>query len=212
MSAGATRLEVFGVTGPDTYPDLARVGILDAALGAFIDFGIRRTNMAEVARRCGLSPATLYRRFDQKAGLVRAVVGREVRRFVEDADRRIDPSLDAESQIVELFGAFLDGLRGNRLLTRLLATEAESVLPLLTVDGHPVIAHGQAYIAAFIRRLQAGGKLPAFEAEPVAEMVARVAVSLALTPQTCIPLDDDAAARRFARDHICVVFRLPPAP
>lgn len=182
--------------------------ILDAALEAFVDFGIQRTNMAEVARRCGLSPATLYRRFDQKGGLVLAVVVREVRRFLADVDRRVDAHLEAEEQVVELFMAFLDGLRGNRLLNRLLSTEPHSVLPLLTIDGQAVLALGQAYIGAFIRRLQGGGQLPAFDAEPVAEMISRVAVSLVLTPQTGIPVGDEAAARRFARDHICVVFRL----
>ncbi len=40
-------------------------------------------------------------------------------------------------------------------------------------------------------------------------MIARTALSLALTPQTVIPLDDDAAAREFARDHVVVSFRIP---
>ena len=40
----------------------------------------------------------------------------------------------------------------------------------------------------------------------MAEMVARVALSMALTPQTCIPVDDEQAARRFARQHVSGVF------
>lgn len=39
-------------------------------------------------------------------------------------------------------------------------------------------------------------------------MIARTAVSLALTPQTVIPLGDDQAIRRFARDHVVVSFRV----
>ena len=38
-----------------------------------MEFGIRRTSMGEIARRSGLSPATLYRRFAGKDELVWAV-------------------------------------------------------------------------------------------------------------------------------------------
>jgi hypothetical protein len=35
--------------------------------------------------------------------------------------------------------------------------------------------------------------------------VARVALSMALTPQTCIPVEDEGAAREFARRHVAAV-------
>jgi hypothetical protein len=40
-------------------------------------------------------------------------------------------------------------------------------------------------------------------------MVARVALSMALTPQTSIPFDDEGAARDFVGRHIAVVFGRP---
>ncbi|MCX4096056.1 TetR/AcrR family transcriptional regulator [Nocardia sp. alder85J] len=183
-----------------------QAAVLDAALLAFLDFGIKRTSMTEVARRGGLSLATLYRRFAGKSELVQAVGLWQARRFVEQVDaavqRQIDRDADAEDQIVELFIAFLDGLRRNRLLERLLATEPEIVLPYLTTRGAPVIELGRDYLAEFVTRLQAEGKLPHYDPLPIAEMVARTSLSLALTPQTVIPIDDDAAARRFARAHV----------
>lgn len=182
--------------------------ILDAGLDAFLDFGIRRTSMGEIAKRAGISPATLYRRFAQKSDLVQAVGLREAGLFLDGVNARVDPKAGAENQVVELFLAFLDGLRHNRLLTRLLATEPEMVLPHLTINGSNVLELGRGFLAAFIRRLQADGKVPEFPADPVAEMIARVALSMVLTPQTCLPLADEAAARAFARDHITVIFRL----
>jgi hypothetical protein len=88
----------------------------------------------------------------------------------------------------------------------LLATEPEVVLPLLTVQGAPVLALGRAYLADIIRRLQSDGHLPVIDPEPAAEMLARVALSMALTPETCIPLDEEEAARAFARRHVAVLF------
>jgi len=122
--------------------------------------------------------------------------------------RSIDSEASAEDQIVELFVAFLTGLRNNKLLDRLLTTEPEIVLPYLTVQGAPVIELGRDYIAEFSTRLQREGKLPEYDPLPLAEFLARNALSLALTPQTVIPLDDERAMRKFARDHVVVSFRI----
>ncbi|PPJ28927.1 TetR/AcrR family transcriptional regulator [Nocardia nova] len=195
--------------GPE---DRNQTTVLDAALLAFLDFGIKRTSMVEVARRGRLSLATLYRRFAGKSDLIQAVGLWQARQFVEQVDaavqRQIDRDASAEDQIVELFVAFLDGLRGNKLLDRLLTTEPEVVLPYLTVQGAPVIELGRDYVAEFITRLQSEGKLPQYDPLPLAELVARNALSLALTPQTLIPVDDEAACRQFARDHVVPGFRI----
>lgn len=186
--------------------------VLSAALLAFLDFGIKRTSMVEVARRGGLSLATLYRRFSSKSDLIQAVGLAQTREFIEGVDAAVQKQIDrdgsAEDQIVELFVAFLAGLRGNQLLDRLLITEPEIVLPYLTIKGSPVIELGRDYLAEFITRLQDEGKLPVYDPLPLAEMIARTSLSLALTPQTVIPLDDDAAAREFARNHVAVSFRV----
>ncbi|MCW2495007.1 helix-turn-helix domain-containing protein [Jatrophihabitans sp.] len=182
--------------------------VLDAALSAFLDFGIRRTSMSEIARRAGISPATLYRRFAQKAEIVQAVGLREVRRFLDSVDTEVDPEASGEEQVVTLFVAFLGGLRRNKLLARLIATEPESVLPALTVQGAPVLGLGRDYLVGVIERLQRAGLAEEFDPLPLAEMLARVALSLALTPETVLPLRDDAKARDFARRHIAVAYRL----
>jgi AcrR family transcriptional regulator len=202
-------LDVLRAGAPDD-PDHER--IVTAALDAFLDFGIRRTSMGEIARRSGLSPATLYRRFSGKDEVVWSVGRREAARLVAQVDGCVDPGAPAEDQIVAMFVAFMGGLRQNQLLHRLLATEPEVVLPLLTSGAGPVLQLGRAYLAEFIRRLQRTGDLPDYDPDPVAEMVARVALSMALTPQTCIPCDDEEAARTFARRHIAVVFGCPTSP
>lgn len=189
-------------------PDDEQTAVLDGALSAFEEFGIRRSSMSEIARRAGISPATLYRRFAQKSDVVLAVGLREVRRFLAAVDAEVDSTLPAQEQIVALFVAFLSGLRRNKLLARLLDSEPETVLPALTVNGWPVLALGRDYLAAIIRRLQAEGAAEAYDPDPVAEMIARVALSMALTPHTGLPLDDEAAARAFAREHITLVYRL----
>jgi AcrR family transcriptional regulator len=193
---------MLGEVGTD---DADRQGVLDAALEAFLDFGIRRTSMGEIAKRSGVSPATLYRRFAGKDDVVWAVGRREARRLITYVDSCVDLGASAEDQIVAMFLACMDGLRRNELLQRLLATEPDVVLPLLTIEGGPVLDLGRAYLSDFLLRLQQRNELPDFEPEPVAEMVARVALSLVLLPSTCLPLDDESAVRSFARRHLALL-------
>ncbi|GAB0103231.1 TetR/AcrR family transcriptional regulator [Nocardia sp. JMUB6875] len=209
MAKLAKLLPLVRGSGPE---DQSQAKVLDAALMAFLDFGIKRTSMVEVARRGGLSLATLYRRFAGKNDLIQAVGLRQARQLVDEIDAAVQGPIErdasAEEQIIALFVAFIEGLRGNQLLGRLLKTEPEIVLPYLTVQGAPVIELGRDYLAEFIARLQAEGKVPQYDPLPLAEMIARAALSLALTPQTVIPLDDPVALRRFARDHVVPGFRI----
>ncbi len=211
MTATASSwLDLLVKVGPDD-ADRDRERVLNAALHAFLDFGIRRTSMGEIAKRSGISPATLYRRFSGKDDVVWAVGRREARRLIARVDNCVDVGSSAEDQIVAMFLAATVGVRHNRLLQRLLATEPDIILPLLTLDGGPVLDLGRAYLSDFLRRLQQGGELPAFDPEPVAEMVARVALSLVLLPQTCLPLDDEDAVRAFARRHLALMLGWAPS-
>jgi AcrR family transcriptional regulator len=182
--------------------------VLDAAVEAFADFGVRRTSMGEIARRAGISPATLYRRFAQKSDVVQAVGLREARRFLDAVDRHVDQSAPAEEQIVELYAAFFNGLRRNKLLRRVIATEPELVLPQLTVRGGAVLELGRDYLAEFLRRLQLAGDLPDYDPVPVAELLARTALTMVLLPETAIPQGATDSARAFAREHIAALVRL----
>lgn len=200
------------MTTPDTLLDRALASVepedestrrvLDGALEEFLNLGIRRSTMNDIARRAKLGVATVYRRFPQKDDLVEAVLLREVRRFIAACDATIDHSTTAEGEVVEGFVAFVVGAREHPLLRRLLSTEPESVLPILTVDGGPVIALAREYLTQTIRRLQREGKLGDFTPEPIAELFARLAHSLLLTPDGIIPAGDDDHTRDFARRYI----------
>ncbi|MFL6108785.1 MAG: TetR/AcrR family transcriptional regulator [Marmoricola sp.] len=182
--------------------------VLDAALAAFLDFGIRRTSMGEIARRAGISPATLYRRYAQKSDVVMAVGLREAQRELSYVDHKVDQSAPPLEQLVQLYSAVAHRLRDNQLLQRVLATEPETVLPRLTLEAAPLLDIGHSYLAAFLTRLQSEGHLPTYDVTPVADFLTRVAQSEILTPALG-PLDD-AATRAFVRDHLAPFIRLNP--
>ena len=58
-----------------------------AALDQFAEYGIRRSTIDDVARRAGVSKMTVFRRFQNKQGLVEVVIAREIRRGMAELDR-----------------------------------------------------------------------------------------------------------------------------
>lgn len=174
--------------------------VLDGALSGFLDFGIRRTSMGEIARRSGVSPATLYRRYSCKDELVAAVGLRETRRFLAAIEAKLDPTAPAVEQLTEVFVLVSRHLREQPLLRRMIETEPESILPRLTIDGGPIIDAGAAYLAGHIERMMDDGLIARFDPRPLAELLARVTHSMLLTPATSMP--DDDVVRSTTRDAI----------
>jgi|ERR1700722_10082304 AcrR family transcriptional regulator len=187
--------------------------ILDAALGQFEDFGLRRSTMEDIARRCGMSRITIYRRFPKKENLIEAVLLRELASFLDCLERvgaeeqpGADGGMSAEDKMVERIAFALQYLGHHLLLRRLLRTEPESILPSLTVNGGPVVDLAREHIAAFIRKDLFGTRTPPAEAERhiqvVSELGVRIVLSFTLTPSSGIPMATLEDARSFANDLI----------
>lgn len=182
--------------------------ILDAALQEFLSYGLRRTNVDVVARRAGVSRATLYRRFDGKDALVQAVLIRECRRFFGTIATAVGDLPTMEERLIEGFVLGVRYAREDPLVPRLLASDPEALLPYLTVNGGLVVAVARDFLVQ--QGEQEYGELPSVEGrEPagVAEVFIRLAISFTLTPESCIPLGTDNEVRAFARNYLAALMR-----
>lgn len=78
-------------------PDSERPGdsiedkILDAARSCLLDFGLRRTTLAEIARRAGVSRPTVYRRWPDTDSVLADLLTREIRAALPDT-RGVGPT------------------------------------------------------------------------------------------------------------------------
>ncbi|NUS03982.1 MAG: TetR family transcriptional regulator [Nonomuraea sp.] len=167
--------------------------ILDAAYASLLEQGLRRSTMDDVARRAGIARVTVYRRFPRKSDLVQAVITRELRRFLRAFEQTVAPLPTMADRVVEGFAVALRLARGHPLLRRLLATEPETILPLLTLEAGPYLAVARAYLARH---------LAVRESDALAETFIRVALSFVLVPDSAIPLGNDEDARAYARRHL----------
>ncbi len=189
------------LAAPDT--DAVGESIVDAALEEFLVYGLRRTNVDVVARRAGVSRATLYRRFDGKDALVQAVLVRESRRFFAGIAAAVDGLESAQERLVEGFVVGVRYAREDRLLNRLLASDPEALLPYLTTNGELVVAAARDFLVRQAPEVPAADRTPA----GVAEVFVRLAISFTLMPGGAIPLDTDDDVRAFARGYLAPLMR-----
>ena len=170
--------------------------ILAAGRRLLLEFGLKRTSLADIAREAEVSEATLYRRFTGRDELLQTLFTRETRAFVAQLDAADDATADPVDRIVAAWVTFVHATTRQELAYRLMRTDPEVAMPMLTTGCGPSLAFGRDYIAG---RLAASGLPLNADAEQLAELLVRIAHSLFLTPDSSLPLDDDAALATFAR-------------
>lgn len=192
--------------------DAITVRILDAALEEYLAHGLRRTSVDDVARTAGLGRATIYRRFATRDELISAVLARECRKLFTEIGAATQALPTFADRLVE---GFVVGLRASRrqpLLNRLLVSEPDLALPLLTVRGGPVLATLRECLVRQYRASQdAIHGIPAARLEEVAEILVRLAISLVLTTESCLALDTDEQVRSTARRYLVPLVTGGPA-
>jgi AcrR family transcriptional regulator len=199
-------LEATPVVGDDALFDR----VAAAALDEFAEHGIRRTSMEDIARRAGVSRMTVFRRFASKQRLVEVVIAREVHRGMQELDLLWEGAETLEDRLVAGFEFAGRYVSGHPLFDRLLRSEPEVLLPPLTLDGGPVL---ELYRSLIAHRLQAeinAGRAATPDINGVADVTARLAISLLLTRDGTITLDDPHSIRRLV--NLALLPMLQPQP
>jgi AcrR family transcriptional regulator len=189
----AELLDVTPVVGEDVLFDR----VAAAALEEFAEHGIRRTSMEDVARRAGVSRMTVFRRFSSKQRLVEIVIAREVHRGMQELDLLWEGAETLEDRLVAGFEFAGRYVRGHPLFDRLLRSEPDVLLPPLTLDGGPVLELYRSLIANRLKAEVKAGRAATSDIDGVAEVIARLAISLLLTRDGTITLDDPNSVRRL---------------
>jgi AcrR family transcriptional regulator len=159
--------------------------LLDAALEVAADHGLSRLSVGDVAPRAGLSRQTLYKHFASKDDLVSQTVIREAGRIVEAVIEASDAEPDPLRSLELAVLAALQLVRGHPLLDRLLATEPETLLPLM-VDGQGSVLGGVHLVC----RQMIAARFPELseqQSNAGADLLSRMLVSYAVRPPELAP-------------------------
>ncbi len=124
--------------------------VLDAARSCILEYGVRRTTLAEIARRAKVSRPTVYRRWSDTRAVVSSLLTREIGAVIP----RFDPHASARRQITSSVSAAADGIRIHPLFVKILRSDPEILATYilhrlgrsqsLIIDGLvPIIEGGQ---------------------------------------------------------------------
>ncbi|WP_323773841.1 helix-turn-helix domain-containing protein [Alcanivorax sp.] len=176
--------------------------ILDAGLALFVEFGLRRTTMEDVATRAGIGRATAYRRFADKDQLIQVVILRECQRqlaMIEDDLEKLESGLE---RVLESFVLAVTRAHRHPLLERLLTSEPETILPLLTQRLWQMMGFFRIYLAGLLQVEQDSGAIRQQPMEPMAELMLRLMQSMVLSPDGILNPADADSVRRVAEAYL----------
>ncbi len=100
-------------TGFTRRKERSKADIRQAAWELFSQFGVAKTGVADIARKAGVSPATIYNNFGSKEALVREFVADAVDRLVERAQAQLAPGKRYREKMVRLIQFIGDQLAGE---------------------------------------------------------------------------------------------------
>lgn len=176
--------------------------ILDAAYALFLESGLRRTTMDDVARQAGVGRATVYRAYADKDALIQAVMLRECVRAMRSIEQRLLRIPDVERRFVESMVIVALEARQHPLIQRLFELEPEWLLPHLTTLATPIHELSRGYMVGQMRLLQEKGHFAHLNAEAASELLLRLLHSLVLTPSSLLSTNNEASLRHYAEDFL----------
>ncbi|WP_137724816.1 TetR/AcrR family transcriptional regulator [Prescottella subtropica] len=147
--------------------------ILDAARSCVLDFGLRRTTLAEIARRAGVSRPTVYRRWPDTRAVVADLLTREIA-VVVPLMTGDDP---ARTRLVRGVVEVAVGMRTHPLFAKILRSDPDV---LMTYIVERIGTSQRAIVGLLSRTVAAGqddGSIRAGDPVHLAAMVLLIAQS-----------------------------------
>ncbi|KJS58692.1 TetR/AcrR family transcriptional regulator [Streptomyces rubellomurinus] len=167
--------------------------ILDAAAELIVHLGVRRTQLAEIARRAGVSRPTVYRRWPDVGAVIGALLTREILATLEGVDLAVHDREAFVERVVEVAVR----LRDHPVLGVLLRSDDSDLLLRYVVERLGTSQRGLLEaLRAGIEQGQAHGSVRAGEPIELAAMVLLIAQSTVQSHRMVASLLPEAAWRR----------------
>jgi AcrR family transcriptional regulator len=181
----------------------SRERVLTGTFECIARVGIAKTTMEDAARASGVSRATVYRLFPGgREELLRDTVAWEMARFFAHLGTELGPTPDFETFLERALPLAREEVLAHAVLQKVLETEPDRLMPLITVEQHHVISYIASYFLPLLERDRDAGLVRTDVDLPrSAEYVARMALSLIASPGRH-DLEDPEEVHRLVRDEL----------
>ncbi len=177
--------------------------VLAAAYECVARFGIAKTTVEDVVKVSGVSRATVYRVFPGgKDELLRGAVSWEMDRFFLRLAEEVVAAPDFASMVERGLTFAHSAVHQHEVLQKVLVTEPERILPLLTTEQERPLHYITAFLLPYLERERAAGRvLDGVDLEESADFVARMILSL-IASHGGWNLGDPGAVHQLVRHHL----------
>jgi len=167
-----------------TVLDEPRERVLAATYACVARFGMGKTTIEDVVKESGVSRASIYRLFPGgKDQLLRETVGWEMNHFFARLAEAVYDAPDFASLLEEGLVFAHRSIQEHAVLRKVLETEPDRLLPLITVEQHRVLDFITAFLLPYLEREERAGRVrPGVDLEAATEYVARLVLSLIGSP------------------------------
>jgi AcrR family transcriptional regulator len=146
--------------------------ILVEAARAFARFGFKKASIDEIAQKAGVAKGTVYLAAQSKEDLYYQVLNREIRAWVADAARGIDPRKPAGELLAQLSQASFAYLESRPLLQDLLFGRTFELLPAWVDRLQELRVLGNTNVVEVLRLgIRQGRFRPEIDVETVASLL-----------------------------------------
>jgi AcrR family transcriptional regulator len=138
--------------------------IIEAATEIFIQSGYAAANLDQVARRAGIAKGTLYRYFDKKEDLFRAVVQHAIAANLQMLEHAGGSMTGSIAELVpRIFRAAADTSSGSKApaLARMVIAESQAFPDLATIWHDNVVSRVLSMLSGLIKQAQEKGEVRA---------------------------------------------------
>jgi AcrR family transcriptional regulator len=179
----------------------SRDAVLDAVTDSVRTVGVRRTTLAEVARRAGIARSTVYTHVADVTEAAAAALTRELVRLLGDAMATLRTGrLDARAQVVEAGVHLARHVPRDPLFERILDLDGELLVPYLTTRLGSSQRTILDTVTALVEQGQRDGSIRAGEPERIAFTTFLVAQAFTVSARIAAEtLGEDAALDELAR-------------
>ena len=175
-------------------------------------YGLARTTVDDVAQASGVSRATIYRHFPGgREQLVADTVAWEFSRFFQRLGEVVAGAPDLCVLLEDGLTFARKALAEHVVFQRVVETEPERLLPLITVEANRILPMIGAFLVPFLERERHGGRLrEGADIGRTADYLARIVLSCIGAPGV-YDFDDPAEIKLFVREQLLAGVLAPGA-
>ncbi len=104
-----------------------------AAVECFLQYGLRKITLEDIARKAGVSRSTIYRQLGGKPEIIQMIAMRELTALMYEVFELLDPNASLETWGQVAFSEGLHILRTNKVIQKAISDERET-LALLVIQ------------------------------------------------------------------------------